>query len=306
MKEPRNIAASVRQRLANRARARGETFDIMLTRYALERLLYRLGESAHRGLFVLKGAMLFSLWTAAPYRETRDLDLLGFGPNEVSGLEETFRALCAASAPDDGVVFDPASVRAEPMHEERDYSGARVRLGAAIAGARLSLQIDVGFGDIVTPAPEEIVYPTLLPFPPPQIRAYPKETVVAEKYEAMVSLGITNSRMKDFYDLWLMASIFAFEGISLAAAIAATFARRQTGLPAEAPLALTGAFAENAQKQAQWSGFLRRTHMSVTPPALPAVIDRLRRFLLPVSEALQKGQAFVGSWEPNKSWRLPS
>jgi Nucleotidyl transferase AbiEii toxin, Type IV TA system len=194
-------------------------------------------------------------------------------------------------------------VHAEPMREDRDYLGARVRLTATIAGARLSLQIDIGFGDAVTPAPEEITYPTLLPFPPPQIRAYPKETVVAEKYEALVSLGMTNSRMKDFYDLWVMSSLFPFEGASLAAATAATFSRRQTALPAEAPLALTAAFAEDAQKQAQWAGFVGRTNPSITPPALPAVIDKLRLFLLPVSATLQKGQAFTGEWIPNDSWR---
>ena len=306
MKRPHNIAASVRQRLANRARERGETFDIVLTRYALERLLYRLGQSEHRGRFVLKGAMLFSLWADGPYRETRDLDLLGFGPNDVADLEETFRSLCALTVADDGILFNPGTVRVETMREDRDYLGARIRLGAALAGARLSLQIDVGFGDAVTPAPEDITYPTLLPFPPPQIRAYPKETVIAEKYEAMVSLGMTNSRMKDFYDLWVMSSLFPFEGTSLAAAIAATFARRQTALPSETPLALTAAFAEDAQKEAQWLGFVRRTNPSITPPALPSVIDRLKLFLLPVSEALQKGQAFGGTWEPNAAWHKPA
>ena len=216
MKAPRNMAASVRQRLANRARERGETFDIVLTRYALERLLYRLGQSEHRDCFILKGAMLFSLWTDTPYRETRDLDLLGFGSNDVHHLEETFRSLCMLSVTDDGVTFDPDSVQTEPMREEENYAGGRVRLVATIAGVRLSLQIDIGFGDAVTPAPEEISYPALLPFPAPRIRAYPKETVVAEKYEALISLGMTNSRMKDFYDLWVMSSTFAFEGEVLA------------------------------------------------------------------------------------------
>ena len=303
MKAPRNMAASVRQRLANRARERGETFDIVLTRYALERLLFRLGQSEHRDCFILKGAMLFSLWTDTPYRETRDLDLLGFGSNDVRHLEETFRSLCLLSVTDDGVTFDPDSVQAEPMREEENYAGGRVRLVATIAGARLSLQIDIGFGDAVTPEPEEISYPALLPFPAPRIRAYPKETVVAEKYEALVSLGMTNSRMKDFYDLWVMSSTFAFEGEVLAAAIGATFSRRQTALPEEVPLAMTAAFAQDRQKVVQWSSFVRRAKPSVPPPALPAVMDTLKAFLLPVSEALKNGQPFGCQWIANTGWQ---
>lgn len=303
MKTPHNVAASVRQRLANRARERGETFDIVLTRYALERLLYRLGQSGHRDRFILKGAMLFSLWADAPYRETRDLDLLGFGPSDVRHLEETFRSLCSLDVIDDGVLFDAVSVQAEPMREDQDYAGARIRLMAAIAGARLSLQIDIGFGDVVTPAPEEIAYPALLAFPPPHIRAYPRETVVAEKFEALVSLGMTNSRMKDFYDLWVISSTFPFEGATLAAAIAATFARRKTAMPDKLPLALTAAFAEDPQKGAQWSSFIRRTNPSIAPPALSEVIGKLKLFLLPVSEALEKGEPFVSRWTANDSWR---
>ncbi len=304
IKTPRNMAASVRQRLANRARERGETFDIVLTRYALERLLFRLGQSGHRDRFILKGAMLFSLWTDAPYRETRDLDLLGFGPNDVRDLEEVFRSLCTLSVADDGVLFDAASVQAEPMREDQEYAGGRVRLTAMIAGARLSLQIDIGFGDAVTPAPEEITYPTLLPFPAPRIRAYPKETVVAEKYQALVSLGMANSRMKDFYDLWVMSTTFAFDGATLAAAIGATFSRRQTALPAEIPLAMTAAFAEDRQKGVQWSSFVRRASPSATPPSLPEVIGVLKAFLLPVSEALQQAQPFLTRWTPGEEgWR---
>lgn len=303
MRAPRNMAASVRQRLANRARERGETFDLVLTRYALERLLFRLGQSEHRNRFILKGAMLFSLWTDTPYRETRDLDLLGFGSNDVSDLNETFRSLCALSVDDDGVQFDPGSVQAEAMREDQDYAGGRVRLTATIAGARLSLQIDIGFGDAVTPAPEEITYPTLLPFPAPQIRAYPKETVVAEKYEAIVSLGMANSRMKDFYDLWVMSSTFAFDGGTLATAIESTFSRRKTGLPADTPLAFTAAFAEDKQKAAQWASFVRRANPSLVPPSLPEIADALKAFLLPVSESLREGQPFTSQWEANSDWR---
>jgi hypothetical protein len=247
--------------------------------------------------------MLFSLWTDTPYRETRDLDLLGFGPNDVSNLKETFQSLCTLSVADDGVQFDPNSVQAEAMREDQEYAGGRVRLTATIAGARLSLQIDIGFGDAVTPAPEEITYPALLAFPAPQIRAYPKETVVAEKYEAIVSLGMANSRMKDFYDLWVMSSTFPFDGATLAAAVAATFSRRQTALPAEIPLALTAAFAEDRQKGVQWVSFVRRSNPSLVPPSLLEIADVLKAFLLPVSESLREGQPFTSQWAANSGWR---
>jgi len=304
MKRPRNVPASVRQRLTNRARERGEDVDLVFIRYALERLLYRLGTSDHRHRFVLKGALLFILWAGEPYRATRDLDLLGFGERDIEALTTTFRALCDTPVEeDDGLEFIAQSVQVEPMRDEEGYPGARVRLEARLAGARLSVQVDIGFGDAVTPKAEEIEYPSLLAFPAPRIRAYPRETVVAEKYEAIVSLGMLNSRMKDFYDLWVLASSFPFEGQMLAAAVRATFDRRGTALPEATPVGLSDEFAGDRSKQQQWQAFQRRGRPALPPPALADVIGSIRDFLVPPTEALRQGETFHQQWPEGGPWR---
>lgn len=214
--------------IVDRARAERSDFQILLTRYALERLLYRLSVSPHRDRFILKGAMLFVTWVADPFRPTRDLDLLGHGDNDAESIAETFRSICAQSVADDGVTFDVAALTAAPIREEAEYGGVRVRTTATIAGARIPIQVDIGFGDAVTPAPVDIDYPALLDAPAPHLRAYPVETVVAEKFEALVTLGIANSRLKDFYDLWLIAQTFEFRQFALVEAVRATFERRGT------------------------------------------------------------------------------
>ncbi|MDE2462331.1 MAG: nucleotidyl transferase AbiEii/AbiGii toxin family protein, partial [Alphaproteobacteria bacterium] len=261
----KNIGASVRARLTRIAQERKEDVHLALTRYAIERFLYRLGQSPHRDRFVLKGAMLFSLWAPTPYRATGDLDLLGYGDAAPERIASVFRDICIIDVADDGVVFKPETLRAEPARAEDEYSGVRAAMIAEMAGARLSIQIDVGFGDAVTPAAREIDYPSLLDMPTPRLLAYPPETVVAEKFQALVALGMLNSRMKDFFDLWAIGETFSFDGSVLAEAIRATFARRDTALPRQTPIALTAAFAEDAAKQAQWRGFLRRTALSMAP-----------------------------------------
>lgn len=303
MKRPRNVAASVRQRLTNRAHERGEDVDLVLIRYALERLLYRLGMSDHRDRFVLKGALLFILWAGEPYRATRDLDLLGFGERDLEALAVTFRALCDMPVEeDDGLEFISESVRVEPMRDEEGYPGARVRLEARLAGARLSVQVDIGFGDAVTPKAEEIEYPSLLALPAPRIRAYPKETVVSEKYEAIVSLGMLNSRMKDFYDLWVLASSFPFDGRTLAAAIGATFERRGTVLPDTIPVGLSDEFATDRTKQQQWQAFQRRGRPVLPPPQLLEIVRLIRAFVMPPTEALCRSQTFDRHWPEGGAW----
>src|SRR5882672_3570698 len=218
-REPRNIGASVRARLLDRARAERSDFQILLTRYALERLLYRLSVSPHRDRFILKGAMLFVTWVTDPFRPTRDLDLLGHGDNDAEAVAKTFRGICAHRVADDGMTFDVIALTAAPIREEVEYGGVRVRTTATIAGARIPIQVDIGFGDAITPAPVEIDYPTMLDAPAPHLRAYPVETVVAEKFEALVMLGMANSRLKDFYDLWLIAQTFEFDQSTLAEAV---------------------------------------------------------------------------------------
>lgn len=295
-REPRNIGASVRARLLDRARAERSDFQILLTRYALERLLYRLSVSPHRDRFILKGAMLFVTWVADPFRPTRDLDLLGQGDSDAEAIAETFRAICAQPVTDDGVTFDVAALMAAPIREEVEYGGVRVRTAATIAGARIPIQVDIGFGDAVTPAPIEIDYPILLDAPPPHLRAYPVETVVAEKFEALVTLGIANSRLKDFYDLWLIAETFDLDRSVLANAVQNTFDRRQTALPDETPSGLSDGYAETWDHQ--WRAFLGRERMAAAPQGLVTVVADLRRFLLPLTETIDGDWR----WAPKAGW----
>ncbi len=242
-------AASVRARLALLALEQKVEFQLLLSEFAIERLLYRLGRSRHRDGYVLKGAMLFRLWSPVRGRSTWDLDLLGHGPDGVADVADALREVCAIPCAD-GLTFDPDSLRAEEIRAAEKYAGVRTRLVATLAGARIPMQVDVGFGDAVTPPAERMTYPTLLDHPAPEILVYPREAVVAEKLEAMVSLGTTNSRMKDFYDLHQLAQGFAFEGRVLAEAIVATFARRGTPLPEEAPLAITPGFLADPARAA--------------------------------------------------------
>jgi predicted nucleotidyltransferase component of viral defense system len=294
----------VRARLLNLSREREEEFHGLLTRYALERLLYRLGHAGFRDQFVLKGAMLFSLWSDKPYRPTRDLDLHGRGNSAVAHVEEAFREICRAHVEEDGMQFLPDTVVGTRIREDQEYDGVRVQLTARLAGATIHLQIDIGFGDVITPGPDEVEYPTLLDFPPPRLQAYPRETVIAEKFQAIVNLGIANSRMKDFYDLWVLARSFSFDGELLCAAIRATFARRRTPLPQEPPVALTPAFFQDAAKAAQWTAFLRRARLDAASTALDDMVFALREFLLPPLLALARGESFAMTWAGGQPWRV--
>lgn len=296
-----NLAASVRARLTNIAKAQGEVVDRIFVRYAIERLLYRLSQSGYRDQFVLKGAMLFSLWAPVPYRSTGDLDLLGQGDPAPDRMAAIFKDVCAEAVGDDGLVFDAASVRAESVREDEDYSGVRVMLSATLSGARLMLQVDIGFGDAVSPGVIDILYPSVLDLEQPSLRAYPPETVVAEKLEAVVSLGMINSRMKDFFDLWVIAKTFAFDGDALGGAVAATFTRRQTPLPAAAPVALTAAFANDEAKQRQWKAFLERTTIAIAPEPLPELIAFVAAFAAPL--LADDGAVKTAQWPAGGPWQ---
>jgi predicted nucleotidyltransferase component of viral defense system len=296
--KPTNVVASVRARLLNVSKTSGEDFSYVLTRYALERLLARLARSTYREAFTLKGAMLFRVWSPALHRPTKDLDLLGAGAPDVPRLEATFRDLCAVVMEDDGVTFDPKSVRAARIKEDAQYEGVRVNVTARIGSARLVLQVDVGFGDAVTPAAVDVEFPTLLGAPPPKLRTYPRESVVAEKLEAMVHLGIANSRMKDFFDVWFMAQTFSFDGAVLSAAIGATFTRRGTPIPSALPLALTPAFSTDATKATQWRAFMTRGRLTPGDRTLAHVVTSIAPFLWPPLEAAGRGRELDSSWSP--------
>ena len=269
-----NRAASIRARLKNRSDAAKQDFNLTLTHYGLERLLYRLSVSKHAPNFLLKGALLFMLWYDVPQRPTRDADLLGFGPVDIDSVAKTFRDVCAIEV-DDGIVFDAGSVKATEIRKEAGYGGVRVELRATLDGARISLQVDIGFGDVVTPAPEVIAYPVLLDdLPAPSLKAYPKYTVVAEKFQALCALGMANSRMKDYFDLWVLLREGDLDDAELVRAIEATFARRRTEMPEGVPAGLSDAFASDARKLAQWRAFVNKNKLDAVP--LDAVVKALR------------------------------
>jgi len=282
---PANVAASVRQRLLNRSRETGEDYNLLLTRFGNERLLYRIGASPHAERFVLKGALLFAAWTGTPHRPTRDLDLLGRGDPSPAAVANLIRAACERPPEqDDGLRFDAAAIVAHEIREAQEYGGVRVAVPATLGNARVPLRVDVGFGDVVTPPPRPLTYPTLLPnLPPPVLAAYPPETVVAEKVQAMVELGMANTRLKDFFDVWLLLRDFDLDDASLTAAIHATFARRRTPLPVESPVAFSDAFAADDVKRQQWAAFVGRSGLTTAAPSFGEVVaalrDRLRALL---------------------------
>lgn len=284
--KPRNVGASIRARLQNLAAQKGQLFDILLTRYALERFLYRLSRSEFAGQFVLKGAMLMTTWFDEPHRPTRDLDLLGYGDPGADPMLAVFRSILATPVDDDGIAFDIAGLRVEQIREELAYGGLRLRTTATLAGARINVVIDIGFGDAVEPGLDEIDLPVLLDLPAPHLRVYPRETVIAEKFQAMVLLGRANSRMKDFYDIWMLAKAYEFDDDRLPRAIAATFARRKTAIPVELPDALTAAFANDPMKQQQWNAFVR--NLNTVPASFTGVVDELRGFLMPQALAARR------------------
>jgi Nucleotidyl transferase AbiEii toxin, Type IV TA system len=300
-RRPTNLAASVRAKLFDASRKRNVEFQLILAEFAIERLLYRLGSSPFADRFVLKGAMLFKLWSDVRGRATWDLDLLGRGASGVEDVAGVIREICGLAV-DDGIVFDVGTVVAEPIRAADEYAGVRVRLQAGLADARIPVQIDVGFGDAVVPPPVLSTYPTLLDQPAPRILAYPREAVVAEKLEAILSLGLTNSRIKDFHDVHLLATSFAFEGPSLVRAIRSTFERRSTPWPEGVPLVLTRAFLAAPEQQVHWRAFLRRGRLG-TPPDAGRIADELQQFLLPPLTAAAQGADLDASWAAAGPWR---
>ena len=274
-----NVAASVRARLLNLAKTQGVDFNQVLVRFALERILYRLTQSQHAVRFLLKGALLFTLWYDMPHRATRDADLLGFGASDLTSVAETFRDIAAVTV-NDGIAFDPASVTVEEIRKEAGYGGVRVIIAGELAKARCKTQIDVGFGDAVTPAPVDSVYPVLLEdLPAPRLRAYPTYTVIAEKLHAIALLGMTNSRLKDYFDLSVLLERETLDTDLLAQAIKATFERRGMSVPDVVPVGLTDEFAHDSSRQSLWLAFLKKNELP--PETLHVIVDRVRSVLAP-------------------------
>lgn len=298
----KNIAASVRQRLLNKARETDRPFNELLQYFAMERFLYRLSKSHYADNFVLKGALMLIVWKAPLSRPTIDIDLLGRIDNSIETIVEVTKEICRQEVEPDGIVFDVASIEAERIAEDADYEGIRVRFRGSLGTAQIVMQLDIGFGDILVPSPEPTNYPTLLDLPAPQLRGYTKESTIAEKFEAMVKLGILNSRMKDFFDIWLMLGQFDFDGATLSAAITKTFSTRGTSIQSE-PITLTSTFAKDTEKAVQWRGFIRKNRLTDVPQNFPEVITAIASFLGPIAKTLAGGHSFRGTWKAPGPWR---
>ena len=303
MKSGKNIAASIRQKLLNTSREEKIEFQLILTRFALERFLYRLAQSEYSTDFVLKGAMLFQIWQKSFHRPTRDLDLLSFGEPDIEYFSKVFTEICDVDSFDDGVVFDSSTINIEPIKEKDEYKGLRVTLYAKLDSARIPIQIDIGFGDSIVPTPVKIDFPTLLELPSPTLRAYSRETVIAEKFHAMVCKGIANSRMKDFYDLYLLATTHSFQAGTLREAISATFQRRATEIPQEVPLAFTEEYVTDRTKVVQWKAFLRKSKLADSQE-LPfaKVVGVISKQIIPLI-LMRKEVDNKASWDSsNEKW----
>jgi predicted nucleotidyltransferase component of viral defense system len=293
-----NISASVHQRLLNRAKETGQVFNHLLQHFAMERFLYRLSKSEYADHFVLKGALMLTVWQIPQSRPTLDIDLLGRTSNSIDEMVALTRAVCQQDVEPDRMSFAAAAVVGERIVEDAEYEGVRLRFRGSLGNAVVTMQVDVGFGDIVVPPAEMVEYPTLLDFPAPRLRGYSRESTIAEKFHAMGSRGLLTSRMKDFYDVWVLSRQFDFDGATLAEAIQVTFARRVTPLD-KTPEALTTAFAEDQTKVIQWRAFRRRVE---APEELAEVVAHLAGFLVPIAEALSAGRPFQDMWRAPGPW----
>lgn len=300
---PIDTAASVRARLRNRADELGLTFNEALQYYTMERFLFRLSQTGWADALVVKGAVMLRVWDGAVSRPTRDIDFFG----RVDSSPDNIRAIireCLEVEVDDGIEFSPV-ISVAPIIAEARYPGARVRLTGALSGARLGLQLDVGVADAVIPPPGWVDYPTLLDMSAPRILAYHPATAVAEKFQAMVEKGLLNSRVKDYYDVWMLAGAVDFDGVDLSAALRATFARRGTQIPAIRPAVLTIEYAAQAATRTQWSAFVRGLGSAgvQAPDDLAEVLDRVAEFLMPAAGAAAAGESFNRTWIPSQGWR---
>lgn len=299
---PKNMPASILARLKNHAQTTKQPFDYTLIRYALERLMSRLEQSPFSDRFVVKGAMLFLIWADEPYRPTRDLDLMSQQAVTQAELADTFRSICTTPIKEDGLRFDVDRIEIEPIRAEEAYPGLQVKLMAFIGTARIPVRVDIGFGDAITPPPSLAAFPGILNFPQPHLLCYPRETVVAEKFDAVVQLGMVNSRMKDYYDLFILSQTAAFDGPILTAALRNTFARRKRIMPKDTPIGLSDTFGADPSKNTQWKAFLRRSRITLTDLELLTILSTLRLFLLPPYEAVKTGQTFTQHWPKTGLW----
>ncbi len=297
-----NIAESVKARLLHIAKRDQVDFNLVLNNYVLERFLYRLSRSQWSDRFLLKGALLFRLWYKTPFRPTRDIDLEGKTKNDLNEIIEIFKKICDTKVAEDGIVFLPETVKGEENREEEDYNGIKIVFRARIDRTDIPVQVDIGFGDAVEHSSQKVGYPVLLDFPIPQMLVYPLYSMISEKFQIMVKMGITNSRMKDYYDLWVISQHSDIDGKLLSQAIEATFKKRGTLIPTDIPLSLDEQFAGDHLKQKQWTAFLKRIDVPEMTPPLKDIIVILRRLLMPLVAALLNEKPYLKTWKASKGW----
>ena len=298
-----NIAASIKSKLLTISKTRREDYNYLLTRYVGERLLYRLSQSPYQAQYVLKGATLFKVWHGEPHRATKDLDFLCSGNNEIEYLVNVYREICEIECVEDGIIFLPDSVTGELIKEDQEYEGVRIKLKGQLSKIEIPIQVDIGFGDAVTPNAEEVEIEPILNLPKPRLQIYPRETVIAEKFQAMVSLGISNSRIKDFYDIWFLCRNFEFSGSLLCEAINNTFYRRKTEIPNKEPLAFTEEFFNDTNKQKQWQAFKNKLKIEHIPNSLSELINEIKDFLIPPCVAAANNENFDKIWRISGNWQ---
>lgn len=300
--ETKNLPASIHSRLLNKARAEGRPFNELLQYFAMERFLYRLSKSKHADKFILKGALMVISWAASPSRPTSDIDLLGMTRNEPTNIASIVRDICTVEVVPDGIVFDVQSVQMDAIADVAGYSGVRVRLQARLGTARVHLQLDIGFGDPIVPGPKAFDYPVLLDLPAPRLKGYSRESIVAEKLESIVRFGMLNSRLKDFYDIWLMADRFDFDGEELCAAIRATFSNRNRDVDTGA-VSLIEDYAGDKTRAPQWAAFCKKNRITPAPPDLGETARSIVRFVDPLINTISSDEHFSGQWPAGGPWQ---
>jgi hypothetical protein len=302
-KDITNIKASVRALLQNKASQTNRPFAEVLQYYGMERFLYRFSRSKYSDKFVLKGALLFTVWQIPERRTTLDIDFLARYDNHVASINSVIKDVCRVPVDPDGLTFDSKTVRGYKIKEDADYEGVRVKFTGFLERSRIPMQIDVGFGDIVYPRTKVIDYPVILSFPKPRLKGYPPESVISEKFEAMVKLGLLNSRMKDFYDIWLMMRQFDFTGTNFSEALKRTFKQRKTDLPKGRPLFAEEIYDEKSDRQTLWKAFLRKNDIRHAPGELMNTAKEIEGFLIDPLAAIDKDHKFEKGWRAPGPWR---
>ena len=297
----KNISVSVHDRLRNMAREASRPFNELLQHFAIERFIYRLSKSPHADRFIPKGTLMLPVWSGYVSRPTMDIDLLAKINNSLEEIEAAMRDACKMDVEEDGMFFNEQTVSASRITEDAEYEGVRVRIKGNLGNARVSLQIDIGFGDVIVPGPGKVAYPTLLEFPSPELNGYTMETTIAEKYQAMVKLGVLNSRMKDFYDIWMLSRSFDFNGEVMAEAIERTFMNRKTDLTND-PAIFDTSFGRDVTRLVQWQGFIRKSRLSNVPGDFGVVLADIKLFLESPVRSLVDRRTFHSTWKASGLW----